>query len=76
MGVLGYLKDIVTVSSIVGLVLVGLVIALRSGAVAVGPDRSRLMLSNLSQLVITLAGCLIAIGMIQQVIGVRLTSNW
>ncbi len=72
MGFLGYMKDILTVASILGLVIVGLTIALRSGVAAMGPDRSRLVLANLSQLVLTLAGCLLVLGMIQQLIGFRL----
>jgi hypothetical protein len=76
MGILAYLKDIFTVASICGLLVVGLVIALKSGVVAVGPDRSRLVLQNLSQLLVTLAGCLLVLGMIQEIIGVRLTTRW
>jgi hypothetical protein len=76
MGILGYLKDIVTVASILSLIFIGLAIALKSGVVAVGPDRSRLMLANLSRLVLTVAGCLLVLGMIQQLIGVRLPSTW
>jgi hypothetical protein len=76
MGILGYAKDILTVASICSLILVGLTIALKSGVVAVGPDRSKLVLANLSQLVITVAGCLLVLGMIQQVIGVRFPSGW
>jgi hypothetical protein len=76
MGILGYLKDIVTVASIFGLLIIGLAIALKSGVVAVGPERSRLVLANLSQLVLTLAGCLLVLGVIQQFIGVRLSSSW
>jgi hypothetical protein len=76
MGFLGYMKDILTVASILSLIVVGLAIALKSGVVAVGPDRSRLVLGNLSQLVLTLAGCLLVLGMIQQMIGVRLGAIW
>ena len=76
MGFLGYLKDILTVASILSLLLVGLAITLKSGLVAVGADRCRLVLGNLSQLVITLAGCLLLLGMIQHLIGIRLGSLW
>jgi hypothetical protein len=76
MGFLGYAKDILTVASILGLFLVGLTIALRSGVMAVGPDRSRLVLGNLSQLILTLAGCLLVLGMIQTLIGMRLPAVW
>ncbi len=76
MGILGYLKDIVTVASIFSLLFIGLTIALKSGVVAVGPNRSRLVLANLSQLILTVAGCVLVLGVIQQVIGVRLSSTW
>jgi hypothetical protein len=49
---------------------------LKSGVVAVGPDRSRLVLANLSQVVLTLAGCLVVLGMLQQLVGVRFSSTW
>jgi len=76
MGVFGYVKDLVTVATIVGLLIVGLAIALKSGQVAVGPERSKRLLTNLSQVVLTLAGCLVALGMIQRMIGFRLTTDW
>ena len=76
MGILGYLKDIVTVASIFSLIAIGVAIALKSGVMAVGPDRSRLVLSNLSRLVLTLAGCLLALGMIHQIVGIRVSSTW
>jgi hypothetical protein len=76
MGFLSYLKDIVTVLSILSLFLVGLAITLKSGVVAVGGDRCRLVLGNLSQLLITLAGCLLLLGVIQQFIGIRLAPIW
>ena len=76
MGLAGHLKDIVTFATILSLFVVGLAIVLKSGAVAVGADRSRLILANLSQMVITLAGCFLALGMIQQIIGFRLSPAW
>ena len=76
MGILGYLKDISIVASIASLLVVGAGITLKSGIVAVGPDRSRQMLANLSQLVVTLAGCLLVFGIVQEMIGIRLASTW
>ncbi len=76
MGILGHFKDIVTFVTIFSLFGVGLVIVVRSGRVAVGADRSRLVLANLSEFVITLAGCILALGMIQQLIGFRLPERW
>jgi hypothetical protein len=76
MGFLGYLKDLATVACIGSLIVVGVAIALRSGIVAVGPDRSKQVLSNLSQLVVTLASCLVVFGIVQQFIGIRMPSPW
>ena len=76
MGFLVYLKDIVTVSSILSLLVVGLAITLKSGVVAVGTERCRLVLGNFSQMVIALAGCFLLLCMIQQLIGIRLGSIW
>jgi hypothetical protein len=76
MGVLGYLKDALTVASVFTLLLVGVTIALKSGVVAVGPDRSRLVLANLSQIVFTVAGCLLALGIVQQLIGFPRAIGW
>ena len=76
MGYLGYAKDIFTVVSIMSLIVIGLAIALKSGVVAVGPDRSRHILGNLSQLVLTLFGCLLALGMLQHLVGFRIGTIW
>jgi len=72
MGFLTYLKDFVTVASILSLFVVGLLITLKSGVVAMGGDRCRLVLSNLSQMVIALAGCMLVLLMIQQMVGLRI----
>jgi hypothetical protein len=72
MGIMAHLKDIVTVASILSLIVVGLLIALKSGVVAVGADRGTLILRNLSQLVISVAGCLFFLMMVQHVVGFRL----
>lgn len=76
MGFLDYLKDIVTVASILGLILVGLAISLKSGVVAVGADRCRLVLGNLSHVTVGLAGFLVVLGMIQRIVGFRLGTFW
>lgn len=69
---LTYLKDLVTLASILSLIVVGLLITLKSGVVSVGGDRCRLVRSNFSQLVISLAGCAIFLMMIQHMVGFRL----
>lgn len=72
MGYLAYLKDFVTVASILSLFVIGLLITLKSGVVSVGGDHCRLVRSNLSQLVISLVGCALFLMMIQQIVGFRL----
>jgi hypothetical protein len=47
-------------------------IALKSGVVAVGGDRCRLVLGNLSHLVIAVAACLLLLVMVQQLVGLRI----
>ena len=76
MAFLDYAKDVFTLASILGLIVIGLAIALRSGLKAVGPDRSRLVLTNLSSLVFAIGGSMLALGVIQQCIGVRLGAIW
>jgi hypothetical protein len=76
MAIFGYVKDILTLASILGLIVVGLAIALRSGWKAVGPDHCKLVLANLSSLVFAIAGSLLALGVIQHFIGVRLDATW
>jgi hypothetical protein len=72
MGYLLYLKDFVTLATILSLFVVGLLISLKSGFVSVGGDRCRLIRSNLSQLIVSLVGCAIFLLMIQQIVGFRL----
>jgi len=67
-----YLKDIVTVGVILSLLGVGALITLKSGLVTVGDDQGRVVLGNLSQLVVTLAGCLIILLMLQEIVGFRM----
>ncbi len=76
MGVTSYLKDCLTLASILGLLLAGLTIALESGVVIVGPERKSEVMVNLSKVLLTLAGCLLILGMIQRVVGVRIDPIW
>jgi ABC-type uncharacterized transport system permease subunit len=73
MGFLEYAKDFVTLASILTLFAIGLTIALKSGVVAVGQDRCRLVLGNLSHLIFGIAACLLLLMMVQQLVGLRLT---
>jgi ABC-type uncharacterized transport system permease subunit len=71
MGYLEYLKDFVTLASILSLFGIGLMIALKSGVVAVGGDRCRLLLGNLSHLILAVATCLLFLMMVQQLVGLK-----
>jgi hypothetical protein len=73
MGFLEYLKDFVTLASILSLLAIGFFIALKSGVVAVGGHRCWLVLGNLSHLVISVAACVLFLVMIQQLVGLRLS---
>jgi ABC-type uncharacterized transport system permease subunit len=72
MGYLEYVKDFATLASILTLLGIGFMIALKSGVVAVGGDRCRLVLGNLSHLVIAVAACLLLLVMVQQLVGLRI----
>ena len=67
-----YLKDIVTIAAILGLFVVGGLVALKSGVVAMEGEHCRLVRSNLSQLILTLGGCLIFLSMVQEIVGFRI----
>jgi hypothetical protein len=69
MGYLTHLKDILSVASILSLLFVGVLITLKSGMVTVGGDQCRVVMGNLSQLIITLAGCLVFLMVLQEIVG-------
>jgi ABC-type uncharacterized transport system permease subunit len=71
MGYVEYLKDFVTLASILSLFAIGLLIALKSGVVAVGGERCRLLLGNLSHLVLDVAACLLFLMIVQQLVGLK-----
>ncbi len=73
MSFLEYLKDFVIVTTVLTLIGTGLMISLRSGVLSVGGGRCRLVLGNLSQLVVALAACLFFLMMVQQLVGLRVT---
>ncbi len=76
MGVQAYLKDIVTILCIVSLLSTGLMITLRSGMVSVQGEHCRLVLGNLSRLILTLVGGVLFLLMIQQVVGFPAGPHW
>ncbi len=71
-----HLKDIAIVLSILALLSIGLAITLKSGVMSVGRDRRRLILVNLSQMVVALMGWLVVLMMVQQIVGSRVGSPW
>lgn len=71
MGFLEYSKDFAVYGSILSLIGIGLAIALRSGVVTVGGDRCRVVLGNLSHLILGVTACIIFLLMLQQMVGVK-----
>jgi len=71
-----YLKDLFILSSILGLFVIGFVVALKSGVVSMGRGRGRQIWDNASHLVVALAGCLAFLLMVQQMIGLKIGSPW
>jgi len=76
MGYLAHFKDLFILTSIFGLIGVGLVITLKSGVVSMGRERCQLMFGNLSRLVVALSACLVLLMMFQQMAGIRVGSPW
>ena len=76
MGFMAYAKDVFILTSILSLFLMGLTLSLKSGVVAVGRDRGRQLWTNASGLIIALAGCVTLLLMLQQMVGIRISSRW
>ena len=76
MGFMAYAKDMFILTSIMSLFLVGLTLSLKSGVVSMGRDRSQQLWRNASKLLIALVGCVAALLMIQQLVGIRISSSW
>ena len=71
------LEEIVVLAPIVGLLLVGVVIALQSGIAGDGAQQARrCLVSNFSQLLLRLAGYGVALLAMQQFIGIRMDLHW
>jgi hypothetical protein len=71
------LKSALIVGSILGLLLVGLIIALRSGvgSLQTTQDRERLA-GNFSQLLLRLVGYLAGLAALQRLLGIPLHLGW
>jgi uncharacterized membrane protein (Fun14 family) len=76
MGAMVYVKDIVIIAAILGLFVVGVLVALKSGVVAMDGEHCSLVRSNLSQLILTLGGFLIFLTFVQEIVGFRLGLIW
>ena len=76
MGYLAYAKDVLIVSSILSLFLMGLIVSLKSGVVAVGRERGRQLRSNASGLILALVGCVTLLLVLQEMVGIRIGSRW
>jgi hypothetical protein len=71
------LKELLILAPIVGLLLVGVAIALQSGLEAEGTRHARRCLAtNCSQLLLRLAGYGIALLAMQRFIGIRMNLYW
>lgn len=66
------IRDLFLLTTIAGLLVVGVGIALRSGLVARGRDRCGRLAGNLSRLVVTLAAYAAALAAVQHAIGFRM----
>ena len=73
---LDHIKDFFILSSIAGLIGIGIFIALKSGVVEMGKQRCRLILANMSHLVLALTACLAFLLMAQEMAGVRFVTPW
>ncbi len=77
MSIFSDLTEIVILAPIVGLLLVGVVIALQSGLASDGTQPAkRCLASNFSQLLLRLAGYGIALLAMQRFIGIRMDLHW
>jgi hypothetical protein len=76
MGFMAYAKDVFILTSILSLFLLGLTLSLKSGVVAVGRDRGRQLWTNASGLIIALAGYVTLLLMLQQMVGIPISSCW
>ena len=71
------LKEVLILAPIVGLLLVGVVIALQSGLAGEGTQHAkRCLASNFSQLLLRLAGYGVALLAMQRFIGIRMDLPW
>ena len=76
-GIWEYLKALLVLGPILGLLAVGLIISLRSGVVHLGTSKGlRLLASNFSWVIVRVAGYLAGLAVVQRIIGVQLDLGW
>ena len=72
-----HLQAILTLGPIVGLLVLGFGLTLRSGVVGAGAGQGmRRLVGNLSQTLILTTGCLIGLALVQQFVGFRSGLIW
>jgi uncharacterized membrane protein (Fun14 family) len=77
MGITDLLTAVCIVGPIVGLFVLGFWLTLRSGVVSLSTGQDfRRMIENLSQTIVLLAGYVIGMAVIQQVVGFNLGLMW
>jgi hypothetical protein len=76
-GIMDSLKTILVYGPILGLLAVGFLVSLRSGVVSLStPQGFRLLLSNLSLVLLRLIGFLAGLFAVQQMIGYPIRLGW
>jgi hypothetical protein len=77
MGYTDQVRFVLTVGSIVGLLVIGIIVAARSGVVSTSrPEGVRLFLGNLSAVFIRIFGYLIGLAAVQEFIGFPIGFIW
>lgn len=76
-GIWNYIGALFVLAPTVGLLLIGIVIALRSGVVNAGAGtRVALLASNLSWTVLRVLGYLAGLAVVQKVVGLEINLGW
>ena len=76
-GIWVYIKALFVLGPIVGLLLIGLVIALRSGVVSAGTGKGlRLFASNFYWTLLRVMGYLAGLAVVQRVAGLKIDVGW
>jgi hypothetical protein len=72
-----WMRVLLILGPIAGLLVLGLVVALRSGGEAVASARGmRLLLANASQVAVATAACLVVLAVVQRMVGFHLSLAW